>query len=129
MRISDWSSDVCSSDLRRARIGETRVEPAGAIAAADLTIGEDVRRQLVRKRRIVGEIVGVDAVVDDPRWPAGGQAGPQIVKPRGDAPPVAGIAQFAAQVEAVGDVTPERALGRSEKRRVGKGCVTTCRSR
>src|SRR3546814_4554068 len=69
---------------RRARIGEARVEPAGAVAAADLAIGEDVRRELVREGRIVGEIVGVDAVVDDPRWPAGGQASPQIVKPRRD---------------------------------------------
>src|SRR3546814_4410372 len=65
--------------------------------------------------RIVGEIVGVDAVVDDPRWPAGGQASPQIVKPRRDAPAVAGIAQFAGQVEAVGDVETERAIGRSEE--------------
>src|SRR3546814_18434994 len=24
MRISDWSSDVCSSDLRRARVRQTR---------------------------------------------------------------------------------------------------------
>src|SRR3546814_19914284 len=107
MRISDWSSDVCSSDLfrlgviardceiaaadrtaldadfvrravfvaeqhlhrtRRARIGEARVEPAGAVAAADLAIGEDVRRELVREGRIVGEIVGVDSVVGAARW-------------------------------------------------------------
>src|SRR3546814_12466574 len=89
---------------RRARIGEARVEPAGAVAAADLAIGEDVRRELVREGRIVGEIVGVDAVVDDPRWHAGGQASPQLVKTRRDAPAVRGNAQFAGQVAAVGAV-------------------------
>src|SRR3546814_17377525 len=28
MRISDWSSDVCSSDLSRSNIKEMRVEPS-----------------------------------------------------------------------------------------------------
>src|SRR3546814_17317938 len=30
MRISDWSSDVCSSDLRRARLPARRPHPAQA---------------------------------------------------------------------------------------------------
>src|SRR3546814_946028 len=72
MRISDWSSDVCSSDL-----------PMGAAAAAhsDLVI-----------------------VTDD--------------NPRGEDP-----AAIRAQVLAGAGET------RSEERRVGKECVSTCRSR
>src|SRR3546814_10716634 len=110
MRISDWSSDVCSSDLvgqrasivdlrdqilelgiisrdceiaaphraaldadliggaafvaeqylyraRSAGIGQARVETAGAVAAADLAIGENIWSRFVRKRRIVGGLV------------------------------------------------------------------------
>src|SRR3546814_1098844 len=70
MRISDWSSDVCSSDLRRdpvrARSGD------GADQVADAGGGEGVAR-----------------------------------------------------------LAPDRRLqaGRSEERRVGKECVSTCRSR
>src|SRR3546814_1444324 len=69
MRISDWSSDVCSSDLAKA----------GAIGAAQ-----------------------AEAVVDHPV-----EAG--LVVP----------------------VAPEQVIIRirSEERRVGKECVSTCRSR
>src|SRR3546814_1050638 len=91
VRRSDYVAERHLQSGGRARCGGAGGEPACAVAAADLAIGEDVRRELVREGRIVGEIVGVDAVVDDPRWPAGGQASPQIVKPRRDAPAVAGI--------------------------------------
>src|SRR3546814_13234125 len=37
MRISDWSSDVCSSDLRSERI---QGKPPNALTAVDLDIGE-----------------------------------------------------------------------------------------
>src|SRR3546814_17103516 len=67
---------------RRARIGEARVEPDGEVAAADLAIGEDVRRELVREGSMEGAIVGADALVEDQRWPSGGQARPQIIKSR-----------------------------------------------
>src|SRR3546814_6635893 len=71
MRISDWSSDVCSSDLAAAR--------------------------------------------------AGGAAGP--ARQRGGGHPVHARAQDGAlQPPLRGDV-------RSEERRVGKECVSTCRSR
>src|SRR3546814_3266612 len=45
MRISDWSSDVCSSDLRRRRIG-------------DLPQGQQRRAVGHEDRGIVGEIGG-----------------------------------------------------------------------
>src|SRR3546814_2091973 len=72
MRISDWSSDVCSSDLRTAAY-------AG------------------RSRRPRRDGAGDDALARTVRVTAG-QPSPVIV-------------------------------GRSEERRVGKECVSTCRSR
>src|SRR3546814_3347583 len=68
MRISDWSSDVCSSDLLHRQAGQVEHEDAAGILRRDIVVD-----------------VGVIAVLDlDPR---------------------------------------------SEERRVGKECVSTCRSR
>src|SRR3546814_11072008 len=80
MRISDWSSDVCSSDLVR-----DDVQAGGAV---DLVLDQPGDRDLVPRQPLgdVGEDTG--PVVDD-------------------------------------DVEVER----SEERRVGKECVSTCRSR
>src|SRR3546814_6781748 len=77
MRISDWSSDVCSSDLRRrGDRGPVADHPAGREGRAGRTLGG-------------GQ---VDA----------GQPAAALPRPRGR---------------------------RSEERRVGKECVSTCRSR
>src|SRR3546814_10995576 len=80
MRISDWSSDVCSSDLVLDR-GRTQVSLGS----------RPQRRPRFRSRRVVEQRLGKrrDAV--------------QLVV--GDCP------------------------RRSEERRVGKECVSTCRSR
>src|SRR3546814_3401913 len=85
MRISDWSSDVCSSDLLRA---------GAAIAGA--AAGGWLRQH--------GGIL---------------------------ARPVAGGAQPAGGGGAAGQVDDGifRSGSRSEERRVGKECVSTCRSR
>src|SRR3546814_1660164 len=95
MRISDWSSDVCSSDLRyRVEGREDSVE----------ALDETSRREPRCEPREAHEIAEQDADVVDPvgddRFPA--------VQARHD---------LAGQ-----DV-------RSEERRVGKECVSTCRSR
>src|SRR3546814_6285911 len=90
MRISDWSSDVCSSDLAHA-------SPRGP-ACSDSLIAAGVTR------------VVIAAQDPDPR--TDGQ----------------GIARLqAAGVEVVFNVLPAEA--RSEERRVGKECVSTCRYR
>src|SRR3546814_3831298 len=86
MRISDWSSDVCSSDLLDARHGTPRVEVIESLARGlQIALG-------------IGE-----------RGPDHGHGG--------DA----------------GKDKPSHALswgvGRSEERRVGTECVSTCRSR
>src|SRR3546814_15653602 len=93
MLISDWSSDVCSSDLIFLE------ELLGSLAA------------LADPRAVVGEPragfldhIGLDAEVDQ----------------------LAGLGDALA----VHDVEIDHLeRGRSEERRVGKECVSTCRSR
>src|SRR3546814_17274863 len=98
MRISDWSSDVCSSDLLDGRVADDIDE---------LLVAPDVAFQ----RR--------DVEVADQ-----------------DGGPVAllGPARHTLdEVELLAELGIERAVGnvssRSEERRVGKECVSTCRSR
>src|SRR3546814_7595204 len=74
MRISDWSSDVCSSDLDR--------------------LADHVKQTAKR------------SVVDEPRPAARGFLLPAAVRR-----------------------LRTRVMSRSEERRVGKECVSTCRSR
>src|SRR3546814_6477259 len=85
MRISDWSSDVCSSDLP---LPEELLDGAGAVA------------QLLAHRREARGLHREHEVVRRRRRPFG----------------------EARRLEAA-------VIGRSEERRVGKECVSTCRSR
>src|SRR3546814_11758101 len=74
-----------------------------------------------------------------PTWPQGtygrglsGDAARQVADARRDsrvAPPPGGIAQNLAGPTIVAHGTPEQQFRRSEERRVGKECVSTCRSR
>src|SRR3546814_13248114 len=97
MRISDWSSDVCSSDLP----GEELAEPVLSFTRAWMLVRffDSDMVQLSQCERCSGQFV---AHAHDP------QTGfvCAICKP----PPRAGKT-------------------RSEERRVGKECVSTCRSR
>src|SRR3546814_11426933 len=88
MRISDWSSDVCSSDLARPQCQRREGEQPGA--GAD--IGDGARTR-----------------------PAGRQPVEHRQTPRGRVVS-AGAERLAC-------------IDRSEERRVGKECVSTCRSR
>src|SRR3546814_5460002 len=81
MRISDWSSDVCSSDLGRKRRG-------------------DAPNRLVDRRQALHEADGIQY-----RQPSR----------------IADRVQYRPLTLAEGE--------RSEERRVGKECVSTCRSR
>src|SRR3546814_19609318 len=95
MRISDWSSDVCSSDLRR-RVQDARDELFPV--APDVDRGEqagdaDLARKIVRVDAAqFGKRDGIFPLADESRRRTG--------QP-----------------------------GRSEERRVGKECVSKCRSR
>src|SRR3546814_18788948 len=101
MRISDWSSDVCSSDLG----GE--VQAAALVVADDdiLEIGLEDRHDAALQVRNLGGIL-VDA--------------PGLESQLGKASP-----RNKAYVPGTYDSYPQR----SEERRVGKECVSTCRSR
>src|SRR3546814_15550607 len=94
MRISDWSSDACSSDL----------EVAGAAQGAPAVHAEDVgaqpgqagERRLYQRQPVVAAVRGAD--------------GEEQV-----------VCLVAAGKAAAG-------VDRSEERRVGKECVSTCKS-
>src|SRR3546814_14775962 len=99
MRISDWSSDVCSSDLER-----------------QLAVLEFQRpfEQMSRRAFVIGE------------------GGKRIARPFGG---IAQVDEEDAGARAVGGARLRRPARRadldlrSEERRVGKECVSTCRSR
>src|SRR3546814_13497585 len=93
MRISDWSSDVCSSDLKRA-----------------------LRRAPVGK-------CGIDRAPDEARIERRGQ---QVLRPTAQDGARFGDAELLGGDEGKDGGMPG---DRSEERRVGKECVSTCRSR
>src|SRR3546814_12191892 len=93
MRISDWSSDVCSSDLRLTALADFDHCGTQAIDVADADLG--------LAKTVGREVFSEGACGIEQRM----------------------IAQF---------LSPERIMFgrvRSEERRVGKECVSTCRSR
>src|SRR3546814_18006338 len=104
MRISDWSSDVCSSDLHdpRSRARQHDVHAAAAIPAARHDAGGD-------------HLSGCARRLPGGRGGSRGQAGRAGRVPGG-----------ARRRGAAGQ---EPLARRSEERRVGKECVSTCRSR
>src|SRR3546814_12816810 len=93
MRISDWSSDVCSSDL-----GD----------AGDVDLPDVLARIELQRDHAPALPDRIDTLIVDHR------VGVDIGE-RGDR---RGYARAG-----------ERVLPRSEERRVGKECVSTCRSR
>src|SRR3546814_14188969 len=109
MRISDWSSDVCSSDLlelpRRAAQG----------------VGEPRAGRRFGERAAILDAVALDRLARDLRP----TAGPDLL---GHVIGKLGIARLAIPVGGV-ERRPARPFARSEERRVGKECVSTCKSR
>src|SRR3546814_15669854 len=102
MRISDWSSDVCSSDLDRLPESEAQ-------GPRHVAIIMDGNRRWAAARGlpgIAGHVQGVDAIVPVVRHA-----------------PDCGIEILSLYVFSRENWT------RSEERRVGKECVSTCRSR
>src|SRR3546814_19287745 len=99
MRISDWSSDVCSSDLaERARIAAESLRPD--VQVTDLARQHGITRWQVyhwRQRLREGRLALPESVASAP--------------------------VFAALM------VEEPPSTRSAERRVGKQCVSTCRSR
>src|SRR3546814_12829054 len=93
MRISDWSSDVCSSDLKALAGSQERTEKVAALQKAEWSLlGWEPPKYVAGKPRFKGAVRG--QVWRDPY-------GKLSILP----------------------------AARSEERRVGKDCVSTCRSR
>src|SRR3546814_12831458 len=120
MRISDWSSDVCSSDLPAQRPGffAEAVERASQLAEAAVRLPHPARQYVeiardARRRR----------PLDDEAEHAPSLLGPRPALIHIDAEPADDDAQFLLGVG-------ERALPvRSEERRAGQAGGSTCRSR
>src|SRR3546814_11388936 len=99
MRISDWSSDVCSSDLPFVvDVGSVRIRAVGTAFS-------------VRRNPEGVDVLVTEGVVET--WTEGHEA----ARTR--------IAQGERSFVAAGT----RDIVRSEERRVGTECVSTCRSR
>src|SRR3546814_15480265 len=104
MRISDWSSDVCSSDLGEAGFDDRHVRDLPALLReGDLLVFNDTR---VIPARLFGSKAG-----------SGGRV--EILIER--------LQPGTEAREQVGASKPPKA-GRSEERRVGKECVSSWRS-
>src|SRR3546814_11281232 len=106
MRISDWSSDVCSSDLTPDHGVVANAQNTGVTGSLDLIIGADGLGTV--------SLLGNEGLSD---VTSGGQPVTYVVDP---SDPSLLIAHTG------GDETDE---SRSEERRVGKECVSTCSSR
>src|SRR3546814_13619195 len=129
MRISDWSSDVCSSDLGQIVVRQEHAGVDYAVAYAQCQIARRLQRAAIGQRQAcdgsifaavepedegtrvsnrarTGECCAVAALNLSSRVVVEGRGGERQCRPGQD-----------------------RALVRSEERRVGKECVSTCRSR
>src|SRR3546814_15663735 len=127
MRISDWSSDVCSSDLELTTAlkaidaavsrGDIRIENDRLVVPKLKAAPEDERLKAIRRELFAGVgkiqlpdlLIAIDAATRF-SWALLG---------RSPASEHELIILYAALI----------ALGRSEERRVGKECVSTCRFR
>src|SRR3546814_9027297 len=113
MRISDWSSDVCSSDLPGTRLDES--ELATRYGMSRTPVREAFKALagmgLVEQRPHRGVVVAL----------------PSRKRMEEMFEVMAEIEATCARLAAVRMTGPERR--RSEERRVGKECVSTCRSR
>src|SRR3546814_15328784 len=104
MRISDWSSDVCSSDLGSYIIS--------VVASAEVYFEGPPPPSILQvpgAKEIAVEFTSLSKTYSMPGWRIGFCAGnPSLI---------AALARVKSY------------LDRSEERRVGKECVSTCRSR
>src|SRR3546814_13350609 len=114
MRISDWSSDVCSSDLLGACDATTRARPW-------FQRWRPGERPWPRLRSRTMPVQGIGGLFFRAR------------DPEGLADWYRRHLGIGAGCAAEGTGTPDewfwKTAGRSEERRVGKECVRTCRSR
>src|SRR3546814_12566770 len=112
MRISDWSSDVCSSDLPLPFV--FRGTPT-----ENFDPGGPIWEYLIRN-------VAEGARENEPNHPAAGWSKGRLYLIQATTQ-VAALAQLERRFPPTDGF--QAVLVRSEERRVGKECVSTCRSR
>src|SRR3546814_19626434 len=103
MRISDWSSDVCSSDLIWGRLVAGQPDQVGHVIIDQKAIGLFMPP--------VFPAVKADSIAE--------LAGKIGLDPQ----------TLASTVESFNAAVRDGTFDRSEERRVGKECVRTCRTR
>src|SRR3546814_14842110 len=118
MRISDWSSDVCSSDLSgvvatgNQIAGQPEQLPVSSGSALRIPVVEGINPRVWRD----GNAWVVDLRPQAARPDVPLRIDAQMVSPQGP--------RLFIPTEGVG----RPIVARSEERRVGKECVSTCRS-
>src|SRR3546814_17097195 len=110
MRISDWSSDVCSSDPKVFRAGFVR------IAQEQLTKGPSPRWYQQDCAGLVRFAANEALKVHDQTWLRSNGLSNRYLPPE-------------LELRAAQRRLAQQWKQRSEERRVGKECVSTCRSR
>src|SRR3546814_20127026 len=124
MRISDWSSDVCSSDLATIR-GEATLDaaPAANASVTATNVATGLSRSVNADANGRYSLAGL---------PPGEYRVEMVADGRTDSPVVSvPVGQVATLDLATGglDQTANGEVGRPEERRVGKECVRTFRYR
>src|SRR3546814_18353796 len=116
MRISDWSSDVCSADLELRQLLAALLQGRAALAGPHEGVEGEALHPL-----------GVALGKERGAQRAGGDA---VNQQRAGAAGLLDVVGGGGQVVGdVGDVAEVVAVLSSEARRVGKECVSTCRFR
>src|SRR3546814_14160103 len=115
MRISDWSSDVCSSDLASRRMNDFMSERRNDVfvAVEGFAVGHVDAVLIGPKIRVPRAVVHRDANAFEEQLRRGGCFADR---------PCACQCPFGRAIDL-------RLVERSEERRVGKEWVSTCRSR
>src|SRR3546814_12590035 len=134
MRISDWSSDVCSSDLQHIALadGGGKRLPLQPWLAVFLLLPRLVGHGAIslrgdRKRIFLAQSQPPRHVGDPVDADAAAEVVEIDVAALRDRLVQADDAVSAALVAV--EIAPAQPVARSEERRVGKECVSTCRSR
>src|SRR3546814_14471304 len=110
MRISDWSSDVCSSDLN---VRDQSKKEIIADRTGRVVNPHDIRILEVRVASVIAQTLSDSSATSDQDFADSGEAvsGPVVLEK---------LFRY---------ICARHAPQRSEERRVGKECVSTCRSR
>src|SRR3546814_18015705 len=133
MRISDWSSDVCSSDLREASAGSTLLEvnATGLAPAINNTVTTAPTFGVPFDGRYISRSSPYINYGDPRRsrsdldvWGTALTANWEVA----DALTIKSITAYRTS-ESTSDRDGDGSPARSEERRVGKECVSPCRSR